>query len=178
MNLSKLELLLLIVILLPLSACDLGVKKVDTWKKRLEKFDDVRTSSESDMETDHSELQKDFKVFVDSSRIGEEQISGHPDTVQTFIRYLGRVTLESKYHVLTEFRTVQAAISKHGHSRIVFLDEDKITVRIYSVDMPEQLPVELQSNELVFQFNGMFHRLGLSGDLPPLLCLPNEQGCY
>lgn len=121
----------------------------------------------------------EFAKYADPAKKNKEVVSGKASETQYFTRYLG--TLETggkKYHVLTQFYTVQAAIEKHGHSRLIFLDLNKKTVRIYAADNRKQLPQYIQKTGMIFQTAKGKMPLYLRGYLPGMICIPNAEGCY
>jgi hypothetical protein len=99
---------------------------------------------------------------------------------EPFTNYLGEIRFGSgkRYRVLTRFRTVQAAIEKHGHSSVIVRDTTGRVVRIYHPDRPEQLPTGLIGNKLVFHFGNRRYLIPLEEKLPVQLCLPANQGCF
>ena len=123
---------------------------------------------------------KEFISFVKNDSIGKEQITGNEKHIQFFTKYLGKLELPNKnnYYVITQFYTVQAALVKHGHSRIIFLDNDKKTIKIYVLDMRNQLPLSIVRNALIFKFDNKKYKLRIKAELPSMLCLPNNIGCY
>lgn len=121
----------------------------------------------------------EFAKYADPAKKNKEVVSGKASETRYFTSYLG--TLETggkKYHVLTQFYTVQAAIEKHGHSRLIFLDQDKKTIRMYVADERTQLPLSIQKGALIFQTAKGKMPLYLRGFLPGMICIPNAEGCY
>ena len=116
-----------------------------------------------------------FDHYIEQELIGEEQIE-KSDNRQNYTTYLGVVKdSDGKdiFHVLSQFYTIQAAISKHGHSRIAFIDMDLRTQRIYEVSMPNELPTSVINQDLVFEKG----RIKIEKSLPAYLCIP-QKGCY
>ena len=64
--------------------------------------------------------------------------------------------------------TVQAATGKHGHSRLIFTDKEGKTIKIYTVDLPEELPTGIKNNGLTFGETTMRYV-----SLPDLFCVQN-----
>ena len=122
----------------------------------------------------------EFKKYVDVQMIGKKQIETNQDSTIFETTYLGKLELkehetESKtiiYNVISQYYSVQAAIERHGHSQIIFLDEQGKTLRIYILDIPEELPTAIKRNGLKF---GKTTKQFIS--LPDILCIPNG-GCY
>ncbi len=118
----------------------------------------------------------EFKKFVSSSLVGEKQMEMVEDSSQVETTYLGKLDMKKgdfhstpiTYHVLTQFTSVQAAMGKHGHSQLIFTDEDGKVIKIYTFDLPEELPTEIKNNGLIFGETTMRYV-----SLPDLFCLPN-----
>lgn len=104
--------------------------------------------------------------------------AGRP--TEPFTKYLGELQFSSgkRYRVVAQYRTVQAAIEKHGHSSVTIRDTTGKIVRTYQLDFPEQLPTGVLNNKLVFHFGNKRYLLPLEEKLPVLLCIPRDQGCY
>ncbi len=122
----------------------------------------------------------DFRKVIQESKIGKKQVSGNSNDIQYFTTYLGEIKPEKEktvYHAISQFYNVQAAISKHGHSKVIFLDDQKRIAEIYELDMPNQLPISIESNQLVFELNGMTSKLKIE-KMPEMLCLPLYGECF
>jgi hypothetical protein len=97
--------------------------------------------------------------------------------------YLGSIsdnTNKTKYWVVKEFYTVQAAIVPHGHSRILFFDNRKKLIAEVVVNMPEELPEKIYKNALIFHYseNGIMKKFSsLMGNKPEELCV-EPTSCY
>lgn len=119
-----------------------------------------------------------FSKYVKKEKINKEIIQTNQAS-ERYTTYLGEIkdtNGETLYDVISQFYTIQAAITRHGHSCIIFLNENKETVKLYDVAMPEDLPVQLQNNELFFKHAGQLNSISLMEPLPKLLCIP-EVGC-
>lgn len=102
------------------------------------------------------------------------------------ITYLGTVhSADEKvyYHVFTVFLSVNAAIVKHGHSSIVFLDQNLKLIRKYELSLPEDLPFKLKNNTLFFYYfddlskqRRVFKTL-IEAELPKVICI-SPIDCY
>lgn len=118
----------------------------------------------------------EFKKFLTLDFVGEKQIDIAQDSTVLETIYLGKLDMKEgdfhsksvTYHVLTQFTTVQAAIGKHGHSRLIFTGEDGKVIKIYTVDLPEELPTGIKNNGLTFGETTMRYV-----SLPDLFCIPN-----
>lgn len=117
----------------------------------------------------------EFKKFVDPRKVGKKWVDVTEDSTIYETTYLGKIKVGSEYfHVLSQFYSVQAAIERHGHSRILFLENDGKLKKEYVLDLPEELPTGIKNNRL---------RLGkelfdeMKDELPELICIPNG-GCY
>jgi hypothetical protein len=85
-----------------------------------------------------------------------------------------------RYYVVAEFYRVQAAIMMHGHSRVLFLNPQRVVVAQYEFGMPEELPYKLVQNTLFFGKGlpkGRQHQQRIDAVLPRFLCVGPE-GCY
>ncbi len=122
----------------------------------------------------------EFKHYVDTDRIGQKQIETDSDSTLFETTYLGKINMKENsvhsanitYHLLSQYYSVQAAIERHGHSRFIFLYESGKTARIYTLDMPEELPIAISDNKIKF-LTGTVRYVSL----PPLFCIPNGS-CY
>ena len=130
--------------------------------------------------------QTNYAKFVDPDKQGEKQEIDTGDGGSEEVIYLGTIRDKNgqiTYHVFSVFRLVQAAIAKHGHSEVVFLDKSLGLIRKYNLGLPEELPFTLKDNSLSFYYTEeetkdrkTFQR-EISGQLPELLCVsPNV--CY
>lgn len=121
-----------------------------------------------------------FKKYIKTELIGKKQVFIDRDSTIFETTYLGILNMKEgniqsnaiNYHVFAQFYSVQAAISRHGHSRIVFVDASGKTIRIYTLGMPNELPTAISDNALVFE-TGVVR----NSSLPELFCIP-ESGCY
>ena len=71
------------------------------------------------------------------------------------INYLGPIKKsngDTLYYVFGIFTGVQAAITIHGHSNIVYLNRKYKEVKSYDIGMPENLPYKLNNNTLYFKY--------------------------
>lgn len=130
--------------------------------------------------------QTDYARFIDPSKSSEKQRINTGDGGFEEIVYLGAIMNKNglvSFHVLSVFRLVQAAIDKHGHSQVVFLDKSFVTIKIYSLGLPGELPFMLKDNSLAFYYvdeNSKDREIfthAIGERLPELLCVsPNS--CY
>ena len=72
--------------------------------------------------------------------------------IEYFTNYVGEINFEDsfKYYVIKQFYQVQAAISKHGHSRLIVFNNKNDSVRIIYFDTPDQMPVFIDFNYWIF----------------------------
>lgn len=118
----------------------------------------------------------EFKKFLIIDLVGKKQLEMGQDSTSFETIYLGKLDMKEgsfhsksiTYHVLTQFSSVQAAIEKHGHSRLIFTDEDGKTIKIYTFDLPEELPAGIKNNGLTFGKTTMRYF-----SLPDLFCIPS-----
>jgi hypothetical protein len=97
--------------------------------------------------------------------------------------YLGLIfdsTNKRKYWVIREFYTVQAAIVPHGHSRILFFDIHKKLIAEVVVNMPEELPVKIYKNALLFHYSehGVKKKFSFRMDNKPGELCVEPASCY
>lgn len=122
----------------------------------------------------------EFKRYVNVELIGQKQSEINKDSTIFETTYLGELNMKEgsmhsknvSYDVLSQFYSVQAAIGRHGHSRIIFLDKTGETVRIYILDMPDELPTSITNNGLTFNAKTIRYL-----SLPDIFCIP-DGGCY
>lgn len=118
----------------------------------------------------------EFKKFLIIDLVGKKQLEMGQDSTSFETIYLGKLDMKEgsfhsksiTYHVLTQFSSVQTAIEKHGHSRLIFTDEDGKTIKIYTFDLPEELPTRIKNNGLTFGEITISYM-----SLPDLFCVPN-----
>ena len=121
-----------------------------------------------------------FKKYINDQLIGIEQFDIDQDSTSHHTTYLGQVDMKEgsfhsqsvTYKVLSQYGSFQAAIVRHGYSRLIFMDEKGKTVRIYNFSEPEELPTSIKNNGLCF---GEISIQYLS--FPDLFCVPNGS-CY
>ncbi len=120
-----------------------------------------------------------YLQFINPEKIGVKQTEIDADSTIIERTYLGQLKLSEasnnktiNYHVISEFRLIQAATSQRGRSCILFIDENGKGVRQYNLDLPSELPTAINDNHLIFQ-----DRKVKLICLPELLCIPNG-ACY
>ncbi|MEZ4775864.1 MAG: hypothetical protein R3D00_21970 [Bacteroidia bacterium] len=115
-----------------------------------------------------AQLIEDFKLF--SRGFGEDPIELELSAdygIQT-IKYLGKiVSLEGD-----TFRTFTSFINFNGKgvSRLFFISEEEEQY-IYSVDLPEDLPIKIENTELIFEKGRLIFECPC-----PFIC-PPSYGC-
>jgi len=170
---KKLSIFLTLVMIWTLVSCN--QYKVDSGETI------IGVGENNELTIDTTNCDKNFDVYINPSLIGEEQVNGNANKVECFTKYLGELSIvndKHKYYVISQFYTVQSAISKHGHSRIIILDSNKNVAKIYNLDMPHQLPKKIEANNLIFKFDDEEYKLQFEDEFPKLICLPNNKGCY
>jgi hypothetical protein len=129
--------------------------------------------------------QDDFEVLLSKQEIEKTKIEKH-EGFESWRTYLGNI-LDAKgnlkYYVIKEYFEIQAAIVKHGNTRLCFLDKDKKLVKQYLLSSPEELPFLLKNNTLYFRYReqtsskSTVYKQKISEKLPSLMCVePNN--CY
>jgi len=120
----------------------------------------------------------DFKTLVEKNKIGIEVISNDSQEAEYRSKYLGEIYIPAyskTFHVVTQLILVQVAQVKHGHSLLIFLDENFETKQTYNLSMPNQLPRSIVNNELLFNIEGIEETLDLKEGLPVIFCMPNDE---
>ena len=118
----------------------------------------------------------EFKKFLTIDLVGDKQMEMVQDSSTVETIYLGKLDMKEggfhsksiSFHVLTQFTLVQSAMGKHGQSRLIFTDEDGKTIKIYTFDLPEELPTGIKNNGLTFGETTMRYF-----SLPDVFCVPN-----
>jgi hypothetical protein len=100
---------------------------------------------------------------------------------RTFLGVIKNSNGKVVFYVAKEFYTVQTALVMHGHSRILFFNNDKKLTAAYNVDGPGELPYKLSRNSLYFKVtrdgNELIQIINVRAKLPvPLCILPDD--CY
>ena len=122
----------------------------------------------------------EFKKYINDDLLGKKQIEIDQDSTIFETTYLGFVNMKEgnfhsksvTYHVFSQFYSVQAAIVRHGHSILIFVDETGKTIRIYVFNMPEELPTSITNNGLTFGTQTIRYL-----SLPDSFCITNGE-CY
>lgn len=133
----------------------------------------------------YTQNQQDYSKYVDSKlKLKTQKLTGAD--FEESITYLGDLTLYNGqvFYVLTSFRTVQAALVKHGHTDIFILDINKKIFRQYSLNLPEELPFRVKRGSLYFHYQDentgdikvFANKLG--NELPKLMCVGPNGNCY
>lgn len=92
-----------------------------------------------------------LNTLAQPKNINKEFKSGKPDEAEYFTNYLGKIKLiEKEWHVFKQFYTIQAAIVKHGHSVIIFMD--KQGAAYYEMELLEDLPIDMKNGSFRFKY--------------------------
>ncbi|MBI3134216.1 MAG: hypothetical protein HYZ14_06010 [Bacteroidetes bacterium] len=129
---------------------------------------------------ENKKLYKIFEPYISTEFLHVENVTGNPDSVECFMNYLGTIyDLENntEFHVVSQFCTIQAADAKHGNSKVAFLNRELEYARVYHLEAPEELPISIEQNSLIFDFAGTKKGIQFNGGLPAMLCIP-DSGCY
>ena len=130
--------------------------------------------------------QPDYAKFVKADKVEKKQLISTSDGSSEEIIYLGEIKDkkgETIYYVLSVFRLVQAAIVKHGHSDVIFLDKDLKFRKRYELHLPEELPFKLNNNSLSFNYwdtdskKKKIYSARIDNELPELLCV-SPYACF
>ncbi|WP_324679201.1 hypothetical protein [Hymenobacter sp. GOD-10R] len=101
-------------------------------------------------------------------------------------QYLGAVRSDQGrvlFYVVTEFYTVPAAQSAHGHSRVVLLAVQQRPAGQYVVDLPGELPYQPERNTLYFRYQDtqqrwLVHTQRLRTKMPRTICVEPATNCF
>lgn len=118
----------------------------------------------------------EFKKFLSLDLVGKKQLEMNSDSSKIETTYLGKLEMQEggfhsksiTYHVLTQCISVQAAMGKQGQSRLIFTDKEGLPIKIYTFDLPEELPTRIKNNGLTFGETTMRYF-----SLPDVFCVPN-----
>lgn len=114
---------------------------------------------------------------IDKVQIFEEKYS------KTELTYLGQIkdlSTQELFHVIREFGVVGlngGMLSPRGHSKIIFSNSRKTKLWVYRLGCPDELPVQIDENKLIFHFESNTIKLSISGGLGALFCIPTIS-CY
>ncbi len=141
--------------------------------------DMVKVEDNTKFEYDYEEnenldsLEYDYYVkYINNELIGKKQHSVDSFQNESFKIYLGSIYCADvglSYDVITRFDLIQVADGQRGNSRVIFLGVDKKTCRIFERDMPYELPILIQNNELLYYIENDTIREGMSEGLLPVL---------
>ena len=118
----------------------------------------------------------EFKKFLNLDLVGDKQLEMNSDSSTVENIYLGKLDMQEggfhsksvTYHVLTQFTSVPAAMGKHGQSQLIFTDKEGLPIKIYTFDLPEELPTGIKNNGLTFGETTIRYF-----SLPDVFCVPN-----
>jgi hypothetical protein len=122
----------------------------------------------------------EFSQFLNKELIGKKQKTGNMDSSQCDIIYLGDIydlQDNSIYSVISQFCRIQMANSIRGNSKMIFLNQKEERIRIYYLNMPDELPIAIEENAIIFKSETEEKGVKISGGLPPLFCIP-DKGCF
>lgn len=93
---------------------------------------------------------KYLNTLINHKFLNKEVKSGRPDDAEYFTTYLGQIELNGiENHLFKQFYTIQAAIEKHGHTVIVFVNKNGASY--YDMEMPENLPLNMKNGSFRFK---------------------------
>ena len=130
------------------------------------------------LSTSIKDIEPSYLQFINPEKIGVKQTEVDADSTVIERTYLGQLKLLDNankminYHVISEFRLIQAATTKRGKSCVLFIDENGKCVRQYNLELPSELPTAIENNLLLFSERPL--RLS---HLPDMLCIPSG-ACY
>lgn len=110
----------------------------------------IRGSLQFKLENTDSSV-KYLKTLINPKNLDKETKFGKPEDSEYFTTYLGQIILNNEeFHVFKQFYTIQAAIEKHGHSVIIFVNKN--SAFYYDMEMPENLPVDLKNGSFRYKY--------------------------
>jgi hypothetical protein len=127
----------------------------------------------------------DFKDIL-SRPVKNKVFQEKNDTIESDRAFLGLIKDslgKIVFYVAKEFNTVQAAVVKHGHSRIIFFDNQKKMIACYYLSLPEDLPYNLANNSLYFKYRSdathvkLIQIVKIEDKLPGSICV-SPSDCY
>lgn len=126
-----------------------------------------------------------YSKFINKYRINEPRIKKTKNITENII-YLGELNLNnSTFYVITSFKTVKAALTRHGHSTVYIYNSNKKMIRNYILGLPEEIPFNLENNSLYFNYVNDLTKtseifiLKIEEEIPLFLCVdPSFQECY
>lgn len=118
----------------------------------------------------------EFKKFLSLHLVGKKQLDMDSDSSKIETTYIGKLEMQEggfhskfiMYHVLTQCTSVPAAMGKQGQSRLIFTDKEGLPIKIYTFNLPEELPTRIKNNGLTFGETTMRYF-----SLPDVFCVPN-----
>ena len=126
-----------------------------------------------------------YSKFVNYRLINKKQ-TVKTDGDEKDITYLGKIQNKNGktiFYVLTVFEKVQAAIVIHGHSNIIYLDNNKDFKRQFELGAPNDLPFKLKHNNLYYRYinpktdKREVYVNYVGNQIPKVMCVaPND--CY
>lgn len=91
-----------------------------------------------------------LNTLINPKNIQKEVNYKESEEAEYTTTYLGKIMLNEKTnHVFKQFYTIQAAIEKHGHSVLIFKDEEGAS--FFDMELPENLPFELKNGSFRFK---------------------------
>jgi hypothetical protein len=110
----------------------------------------IRGSLQFKLENTDSRV-KYLKTLINPKNLDKETKFGKPEDSEYFTTYLGQIILNDlEYHLFKQFYIIQAAIEKHGHSVIIFVNKN--SAFYYDMEMPENLPVDLKNGSFRYKY--------------------------
>jgi hypothetical protein len=123
----------------------------------------------------------EYLIYLDPNLIDSNVISESKNTKSQVV-YLGEITdlkTHKLHHVLTDFTIVgiNEVLSPKGHTKLIFIDALKEKILFYNLGMPDERPINIRNNQLIFKKDKTEIRISISGGLPLILCIP-QIDCY
>ena len=119
--------------------------------------------------------------YIDSVLI-DSTIEVKTKNTKSTLTYLGKITdlsTHSSHYVITDFTIIgiNEMLSPRGNTKLIFIDDKKEKMMIYSLGMPSERPKAILDNQLIFTHDKSEVRISFSGGLPLFLCVSTID-CY
>lgn len=96
-----------------------------------------------------------IEIITDNKNLNKVQVHGDESKVKICDRYIGRIkTQTNTFHAVSRYKTIQAALSKHGQSRLILINKEKSIIKRFETDQVHALPIKIENGLLIFHHNG------------------------
>jgi len=120
-----------------------------------------------------------YAQIIDSTEIGVEDTihANHSIHYRTYLGVLRDLITDEPYYVIRDFWTLELANGLKGHSELVFIRDSNDFVVKYGLEMPEELPLSIEDNTLIFKRDSTEFGWQLASGLSFIFCTPWNH-CY